>query len=479
MNEVLEKLWKIGVLPEHEDYIKSKIRITNQINSLLIVVVDIPFIIIGILFFWEYNLLLMIPSFGILICIGIFVLNYINGHKLARVILSIAPSGLALIYHAAVVEGYSEPIATTFMVQMSFSLIPFLIFDLRELPYLLAAVLFVTACFFLFDIFNVMLDVGADDYLFRYGILSYSNMCIALLMGFVIISTLLNNNGRILKRTQSLLYDMNLGKTRLEQSETELKANINQLEKAQEEERKRNWANEGLTRFGKLLRNNNDSIELLSERIIGNLVKYLNFSQGALYTVKAQEENPCLELKSCYAYDRQKYLDKFRPLNEGVLGQAVKEKNIIKIYAEIPNNQIPISSGLGESKPRSLLVVPLKLNDEVLGVMELASFSEVFDYQVEFAEKLSESITAALSVVNTNARTKKLLNDAQYMTEQMKEQEEEMRQNMEELQATQEEMERKQRELDRKTKEEKRHYKEQLLAKKEKIETLRKELRDL
>jgi PAS domain S-box-containing protein len=97
---------------------------------------------------------------------------------------------------------------------------------------------------------------------------------------------------------------------------------------------------------------------------------------------------------------------------------------------------------LGDANPTSVLIVPLKLNEQIFGVVEIASFTEFRDFEMDFVQKIAESIASTISTVKVNARTQRLLEESQEMTEQMRAQEEEMRQNMEELQATQEEMQR-------------------------------------
>ncbi len=217
----------------------------------------------------------------------------------------------------------------------------------------------------------------------------------------------------------------------------------NNLKKVAEEDEKRNWITRGLANFSETLRNNNDNIEKLSEDIVINLIQYLGCNQGGLFIVNDDSGEAFLELKACYAWDKQKYLEQKIHIGEGLTGQAWLEKDTVYI-TEVPDEYITITSGLGQSNPTSILIVPMIVNDAVFGVIELASFKEFADFEIDFIEKLAESIASTVSTVKVNEQTQKLLEESTEMTEQMQSQEEEMRQNMEELQATQEEMKRNQ-----------------------------------
>ena len=85
-------------------------------------------------------------------------------------------------------------------------------------------------------------------------------------------------------------------------------------------------------------------------------------------------------------------------------------------------------------------------NEQVLGVIELASFTKFEDHQVSFVERTAEVMASSLQNIRAAQRTRTLLEEVQKLNQEYLSQEEEMRQNMEELQATQEEMMRKERE---------------------------------
>ena len=208
-----------------------------------------------------------------------------------------------------------------------------------------------------------------------------------------------------------------------------------------EENEIRNWSAEGLARFVQLLRHTQDVGEL-GRKLLSQLVSYLDANQAALFVSREEGQERYLELIACYAYGREKFMQQKILPGEGLAGQAFQEQEKI-LLTDIPEDYINISSGLGESRPRSVLIFPLKLNDEVEGILEIASFQEFPEHVINFVEKLSENLAATIRNIRINEHTQNLLNDSQQKAEILQSQEEEMRQNMEELSATQEEMRRK------------------------------------
>ncbi|WP_430814260.1 PAS domain S-box protein [Carboxylicivirga sp. RSCT41] len=219
------------------------------------------------------------------------------------------------------------------------------------------------------------------------------------------------------------------------------------IEQRRLEEDQRTWVTQGLAHFGELLRKENDNIEDLSYNIIRYLVDYMKINQAGFYLLNTiNNKDRYFELTACVAYDRKKFADKRINWEEGLIGRCALEKQTIHL-TDVPDNYLNITSGLGDANPRSILIVPLKTNDEVYGVLEMASFKDFAEFEVEFVEKIAESIALTISSVQNTIRTTKLLKETQNQAERMLQQEEELRQNLEEMQATQEESDRREVEM--------------------------------
>lgn len=232
------------------------------------------------------------------------------------------------------------------------------------------------------------------------------------------------------------------GKNKLADSLVVMKGKLKELS---DEDRKRQWVNEGLTKFVDILRSSDENISILGDKIISTLTKYTDSNQGSLYLLNDEDvNNKHLELISLFAFDIKKFENKKIKLGEGLLGQTFLEKETTFIK-DVPEEYIRITSGLGGDRPKSILIVPLKIDKDVYGVVELASFNIFKDYEIGFVERIGEAIASTLATVKASQQTRRLLDESKSATEMMRSQEEEMRQNMEELQATQEEMARKER----------------------------------
>lgn len=215
-----------------------------------------------------------------------------------------------------------------------------------------------------------------------------------------------------------------------------------QMVNVRQEDQKRMWVTEGISLFSEIVRQHQDNMEMLSDTLTSQIAKYLKANQVYLYFVSDEDEELVLELFGCYAYDKKRYVEKTIAPGQGLVGQTYLEKST-NYLTKIPPNYVNITSGLGEATPNCLVIVPLKFNDIVEGILEIASFKPFQQHEIEFLERIGEIIASAIINIRGAVKMKKMMETMQVQSEEMRAQEEEMRQNMEELQATQEEMSRK------------------------------------
>lgn len=219
-----------------------------------------------------------------------------------------------------------------------------------------------------------------------------------------------------------------------------------QMISVKEDEGNRMWISEGISKISELIRKNQNDLQEMGDQLLSNVVKYMHANQAGLFFLNEDHSERFLELTSCYAYNKKKFTEKRVATDQGLLGQCFLEGDMV-VLKEIPENYINITSGLGEYVPQNLVLVPLKFNDEVVGVLEIASLTPFTTIHLELLGKISEIIASAITTTRNSERMHELLQGATQTAEEMRAQEEEMRQNMEELQATQEELSRKEAEL--------------------------------
>lgn len=225
-----------------------------------------------------------------------------------------------------------------------------------------------------------------------------------------------------------------------------------QLSVANETQRIINWSNLGSAQLNEILKVENENLELLAARVIKMVVKYFNANQGAIYLAKYEGQIFYAERIATYAYDKRKFVDQRIEAGQGIIGQCLLERATI-LLTEVPPKYVKITSGLGDATPSFIVVVPLIIRENLMGMIELASFEVMQKYQIEFLEKLGENIASILLNKKSAEDTQSLLNEARERAEELAAQEEEIRQNAEEMQAITEQLDREKKILEEEIKE--------------------------
>lgn len=230
-----------------------------------------------------------------------------------------------------------------------------------------------------------------------------------------------------------------LGNSLLEMRQS-LKDAKREEEIRQVENKRRSWLAEGQAMISEVMRGTDKDLHIISHRIISNMVRYLDANQGGLFILNDdKEDDPYIELMASFAYGRSRFHKKRIELGEGVIGACFLEQESIYM-TKLPDDYMEIRSGLGTASPSSLLVVPLRTENIVIGVIEIASFNILQKHEIEFVEKVSENISSSLFTSKANRKTEELLEMFKEQAEEKAAQEAEMRQNLEELEMLREKL---------------------------------------
>jgi signal transduction histidine kinase/CheY-like chemotaxis protein/HAMP domain-containing protein len=238
-----------------------------------------------------------------------------------------------------------------------------------------------------------------------------------------------------------------------------------QVQERQNTLAEQDWLKSGLTRINTLLQGQRDPA-LVGQAVLTELASLIGARSSALYVTDGEDE-PVLNLQASYAGDNA---PKQIAPGEGLVGQCYTDHQRI-VLDEIPDGYFRITSALGETLPRVLLLQPSIFEDQTLAVIELALLRQPSAMQLLLVERVAENLGVVLHTIAANQRTEELLVQAQSMTEELQsqqqelneknrdlrnsevllqEQQEELKQSNEELEQTNEELQQTNEEIEEK-----------------------------
>lgn len=209
-----------------------------------------------------------------------------------------------------------------------------------------------------------------------------------------------------------------------------------------------NWVKTGQAELSNVMKGDQD-IYSLAKKTIGYLCKYLDCLIGTIYIVHEEEGNNKLKIVGTYAYDRRRAHKININFGEGLVGQAALEKEII-IFSDVPDTYITIGSSLGSIAPKYLAIIPVMVDNNVYGVIELGSHKFFPESQLEFLRQISNNIAQSIKTTQDHGRIKKLLEESNAQTIKLRSQQEKLRQSNDELEAQQKKLQNSNYELEQK-----------------------------
>jgi HAMP domain-containing protein/CheY-like chemotaxis protein/signal transduction histidine kinase len=213
----------------------------------------------------------------------------------------------------------------------------------------------------------------------------------------------------------------------------ELKDNINtmidNLRLTTDRNTEQDWLKTNLARFTGMLQGQRD-LTTVGRMLLSELAPLVNAQQGVLYQMGAEDADS-MTLLSAFANSQDGHLERIR-LGEGLVGQCALEKRRMLI-GNLPPQTTPVRSGLFESVPRSVIVLPVLFEDRVKAVIELASLSEFTASHLAFLEQLTSSIGIVLNSIEATMQTEGLLKQSQQLAVELQTQQKELQQTNEQL----------------------------------------------
>lgn len=239
------------------------------------------------------------------------------------------------------------------------------------------------------------------------------------------------------------------------------------------ETERRNWVKTSITEIASMLQSIGER-QAFANRLTSELAPRVKAGVAAFYAYDADEQR--LDLLGSYGLLHRKHLGTRYGLGEGLVGQVALERKPI-VLEQVPDDYVTIHSGLGEAPPRSIVALPLLLQDKLLGVVELGTFEPFDPGRLALIDELMPLAALSLENLNRAVRTQELLQHTQMQARELQTSEEELRVQQEELAATNEELHAKTVELEEQQKQ-LRTSEEQLRVQTEELQATNEELRE-
>ncbi|MCQ2374601.1 MAG: GAF domain-containing protein [Salinivirgaceae bacterium] len=116
----------------------------------------------------------------------------------------------------------------------------------------------------------------------------------------------------------------------------------------------------------------NEGWKMFAESLLSSLSKQVDMAIGIVYKAEKDDNGDVFNPVATYAYYSDQAPSSFR-VGEGISGQVVLDKKSMMLN-ELSNKNMTIVSGLGESQVNNLAIVPILKDDNVVGLIEIATF---------------------------------------------------------------------------------------------------------
>ncbi|MFP4289032.1 MAG: GAF domain-containing protein [Bacteroidales bacterium] len=140
--------------------------------------------------------------------------------------------------------------------------------------------------------------------------------------------------------------------------------------------------------------------KVVSEKILSSIAKGFEITQAEIFLTQTKDQKEKLVLSSTFAfYIPEEKVFEFE-IGEGLIGQVAKALEPLYLK-ELPKGYISVKSGLGQATPNHLLIVPWKdQENNLFGIIEIASFQKFHDSDIELIQQLEEMVIPYYQIEN-------------------------------------------------------------------------------
>jgi len=193
-------------------------------------------------------------------------------------------------------------------------------------------------------------------------------------------------------------------------------------------------------------------LQTLGRIFISKVTPIIGANCGVMYVKLGTGENQRLQRIASYALDGGSAGRESVRLGEGLVGQVAIDK-APHLITDLPENYLQITSGLGQSRPGSLLLLPVEYEGNVRAVVEFASFETISPLSQRLLKEVTGTLGITIHSILYHMKVEQLLKDSQALTEELQTQSEELQLQQEELRSINEQLEEQYRSSEQKTKE--------------------------
>lgn len=186
------------------------------------------------------------------------------------------------------------------------------------------------------------------------------------------------------------------------------------------------WLKTGIAELNLRMRGERDLVDF-GNRLLAFFSEYASMRTGCFYVFRSNPESQDTSyiLKSSYACSEKIASRSNIAIGEGIIGQAILNKKIV-ILEDVADDSLSLETGMMQSLPSVIVILPLIFEDKVIGLIELSFLGDLHQKQRAFVKSTSEPIAQSLHTVTSRIKTESLLEQTQIQSDILKKQQKQL-----------------------------------------------------